>query len=383
MKILYDFCAYQAFSARGVGRYVYNMAESAIRLLGEPAYILLEKNGPYPEFTGAASRFVQYCFLEDFRQGKHVEKEFDAVIFGSSIRLDFNVAKAVTGPYPPEVLRCCKLVTCILHDFIPLFFRYVLPTQDRFDTYVLQHEALKAMDHIFVNSLFTKYSGVRYLERSPDDFTCLYGGADETKFLSPNSSRTYNSSERKNHIIYIGGNAEHKNCDGAVEAFCLAYQRGKLPSDAKLYITCAASEEFKERLRSITLKCGCKYPKQVEVTGFVSDAKLLELISTARSSFFPSFYEGLGLPILESYVAGTPCWASSVTATKEFVLPECSFDPFSKDEMVAAIEDIYTKEELCRRSLEYGRGLIQVMNWDAGAAKMLQKLHELLAEKSC
>ena len=76
-------------------------------------------------------------------------------------------------------------------------------------------------------------------------------------------------------------------------------------------------------------------------------------------------------------MAGTPCWASNVSATREFVLAECSFDPFDQDAMVSAIERIYADDAICARSLEFGRKLIQTVNWDAAAEKMLNKLQTL------
>ena len=115
------------------------------------------------------------------------------------------------------------------------------------------------------------------------------------------------------------------------------------------------------------------------VTNYISDEEMVSLLSTARASIFASFYEGLGLPILESYAAGTPCWASNVSATREFVPAECSFDPFDSASMVAAIERIYSDDAICARSLEFGRRLIQTVNWNTAAEKMRQKLEELCA----
>ncbi|MEN6634864.1 MAG: glycosyltransferase, partial [Clostridiaceae bacterium] len=170
--------------------------------------------------------------------------------------------------------------------------------------------------------------------------------------------------------------------EGFVRAFCRARSNGTLPEDAALYIVCSASDEMIDSLKQETRASGCHFGKDVIVTNFIPDEEMLTLLSTARASVFPSLYEGLGLPILESYVAGTPCWASGVSATREFVPAECSFDPFDQASMVNAIERIYADDAICARSLAFGRKLIQTVNWDTAAEKMLKKLQELTQSRA-
>lgn len=381
MKILYDFRAYQVYNQRGIARYVFHIFGSAIRQSKEPAYILLFENGIRPDFPTDMLSRIKFLFLEDFERGQYADERFDVFINGAHFLPTLSAENAVSTQYPEPVMCVSRKKACIVFDFIPLFFQQYIPNEDAKISFALQTEALRYLDHIFTDSMFTLYSCVRYLDRPVADFTCLYGGADEKKFMTENSLRPYNAAARKNHLIYISGAAPQKNTEGFVRAFCKAYRRGKLPKDAKLYIVCRANKEFIGAIRYETERSGCKYKKQVVATDYISDEEMIELLSTARSSIFPSFYEGLGLPILESYAAGTPCWASGASATQECVLPECSFDPFDEESMIQAAAAIYQDEELCKRSLEFGRGLLATMSWDAGARKMLDKCKELCKEK--
>ena len=134
----------------------------------------------------------------------------------------------------------------------------------------------------------------------------------------------------------------------------------------------------KDEIKNLVEKFGIKYGKQVIVTGYISDEKMLEIVSSAKASIFPSYLEGLGLPILESYAAGTPCWASGVHSTKEITLPECTFNPFDEISMKNAITEIYHRPDLCEKSLDFGRTLLKEITWENAAKKMIRVFEQLL-----
>lgn len=60
-----------------------------------------------------------------------------------------------------------------------------------------------------------------------------------------------------------------------------------------------------------------------------SDAQVEELMQTAKVLFFPSIYEGLGLPILEAQEKGIPVVSSNTSSCKEINLnPDLIADPY-------------------------------------------------------
>ncbi len=65
----------------------------------------------------------------------------------------------------------------------------------------------------------------------------------------------------------------------------------------------------------------------VILTGFVSDQTLGRLFAGCMATVFPSLYEGLGLPVLESYAFGKPALASDSSSLRELVPEPCRFDP--------------------------------------------------------
>ncbi len=376
MKILFDFRAYQEFYPRGVSRYVYELFTNVFLKNKEKNYILLDRDKLLPQFDKEISENIVLYSLEDFKTGK-VEETFDFFVNGSTTWLGLQRYISLDILYPKEVLEVCRKKVCILYDFVPLLYPHYLPGIRDQVNYSLQCEAMKYMDHIFTISQYISKSGERYLNRPAKDFTCLYGGADVEKFHTPNSDAEYDAKKRTNNLVNISGICVRKNYLGVTTAFCKAYLSKKLPDDAKLIIICGAVESFINEIKEETEKCGLKYGKQVVATGYISDKEMIGLLSTARCSIYPSFYEGLGLPILESYTAGTPCIASNTASMKELTLSNASFDPFDTNDISKKIIEVYSNEKLCKESLTFGRKLIKDINWTRSAEIFMERLESL------
>ena len=381
MKVLYDFRSYGNYNQRGVGRFMYELFESAVRQSEEELYILLDRRAVAPEFPGAVRKKVGFCYLEDFQRGQYRDGEFDVFINTCAILPYFSMTTAVSEQYPPAVLAACRKWTTIMHDYILVFYREYTPSEDCRMALVLQMEATRHLDQIFTNSQFTTAMATKYTGLQDSYFTCLYAGANEKEFKTANTDLPYGESKRGHHLVYVSGAAPQKNNVGFAKAFCKAYREGRIPEDARLYLLGQADEGHKELVKHEVERLGCKYGKQVLVTGYIPEEKMLELVGTAKSSMFPSFLEGFGLPILESYAAGTPCFASGLTATRELVLRECTFDPFDEGSMADAVALAYQDDELCARSLEFGRELLKKFSWDNAAHVLLDKCRELSEEE--
>jgi len=376
LKILYDFRAWQVFYQRGVGRYVGDLFEAAIRQQKGKAWILLYKEMEQPVFPEDICNQVEIVFQEELDTTWDMMR-WDVYAGGTCLMMGKEPAEL----FPLAAVRRCAVRVSVLYDFIPLFFQEYIPDPQSKRNFAIQTAMTGLLDHIFTNSQTTQALGVKYLGRSWDDFTCLYGGANQEKFASKDGEAPYRAEERNHQLVYVSGAfAPQKNNDGFVKAFCEACRQEEIPSDSKLYIICKADDTFKEHIRKLTEENGCQYPQQVEATGFIPDEDMIAIIRKARASIFPSFCEGLGLPILESYLIGTPCWASGISATQEVVMPECTFDPFDQRDIVRAIVEIYEHPELCEKSLIYGRKLVKKMTWEHAAEKMLNKLNEIMKE---
>jgi glycosyltransferase involved in cell wall biosynthesis len=119
----------------------------------------------------------------------------------------------------------------------------------------------------------------------------------------------------------------------------------------------------------------------VELTGYVTDARLDALIRGADVLVHPSLYEGFGLVVLEAMARGTPVAAARATA-----LPETSgdaaafFDPLDVRDLVDVLGGLLgdagagSRAELAAR----GREHVARFAWERAAAETVAVYRELL-----
>ncbi len=392
MKILFDLRKYQYNAHRGIGRYISSLIEHIIKnnnilnvyhkgnqvesqLNTIEVSILIYRSMPTPIFYDKYKDKINIYYYEKLDEYDFVGG-FDFWFFDDLLGF-LERAKSINNffyeLYPQKLLDHSHSVVGILHDFIPLVFaKDYLADETVALKYLLQMEASKIATHYFTNSECTKNDGIKYLEKSSKYFTNIYGGADESKFTN-----SFLSIEQKNNtIICIVDGDKRKNAHSLIRAFGLAYNSGKIPNDAKLYI--APIEYEQGGFISSVIKESKLTDANVIRAGFISDSTLITELSNARASIFPSLYEGLGLPIIESYSCGTAAFASNRSSTNELVDSECSFNPYDIIEMSELIMRIYNDDSLLEKSINFGMAIIkEKVNWDIAATKVIDKLIEL------
>lgn len=114
--------------------------------------------------------------------------------------------------------------------------------------------------------------------------------------------------ERQEHVpdgrasvVYTGGFDYRKNMYGAVRAFAEAK---KVMPDLEVTFSVVGkySAENKEKMERYLDELGVR--DSVRLTGFLPDEELARLYRETDVFFFPSFYEGFGLPLLEAMLGG-------------------------------------------------------------------------------
>lgn len=83
--------------------------------------------------------------------------------------------------------------------------------------------------------------------------------------------------------------------------------------------------------------------KDVEITGWIPRADLMNLYARARAFIYPSTFEGFGMPVLEALAAGIPVACSDIPPLREIAGDAALyFDPESEDAIAEAIDRITT-----------------------------------------
>jgi glycosyltransferase involved in cell wall biosynthesis/SAM-dependent methyltransferase len=141
----------------------------------------------------------------------------------------------------------------------------------------------------------------------------------------------------REYVVYPGGFDPRKNMERAIEGFAKLHQ--KYGADGtQLCIVCSSDRASETQLLNHARKFGVA--DKVWLTGFIEDRALIETYQKARCLFFPSLYEGFGLPVLEGLACGLPVAASQSSSIPEVAGAEAFyFDPYNADEMADALHE--------------------------------------------
>jgi glycosyltransferase involved in cell wall biosynthesis len=183
---------------------------------------------------------------------------------------------------------------------------------------IIYKEKLKLLERDY--DLFLHISG-----HTRADFTRLLRVADKkhvvTELAASSLFRPYPfpiTPGAQSYVLYTGGFDPRKNMERAIEAFAdlhARYGRDAGIRATELYMVCSLETAARDGILNYAESLGIK--GKVRLTGFVDDAALVELYQKARCLFFPSLYEGFGLPILEGLACGLPVASSNTSSMPE------------------------------------------------------------------
>ena len=125
----------------------------------------------------------------------------------------------------------------------------------------------------------------------------------------------------------------HKNLDRLIEAFSV-FRQGH--PEYRLVIT-GVRGFHAEAIQAMAESCG----GAVELTGWIERERLYDLFRRAKAMFYPSTFEGFGLPVVEAMAAGLPLACSDIEPLRTIVGGAALlFPPDDKDAIVSAMERI-------------------------------------------
>lgn len=163
-------------------------------------------------------------------------------------------------------------------------------------------------------------------------------------------------------VLLPGGLNYRKNADLVLKAWRLLHE---LHSDLKLVVAGHCEPSYIAPAKELGVT--------VELKGFVSDEALCALYTAAQVVWFPSLYEGFGMPVLEAMACGATVVASNSTS-----IPEVAGDvgilvsPTAVPEHVDAIDSLIMDSR--RREILYKRGKdrAQSYTWTRTAEQLRQ-----------
>ena len=372
-----------AFRRRGVGRYARNLLSAIAATAGVRVELTFNRALPEPDAAdlqlGHDTRWwtPPFAASDDSRSanGRHLgdwlaASRPDVVLLPNLFDNVAALPSFASGSRPRTA--------AVVHDLIPLLFhdRYLRSPGAR-TRYSAGLQLLAGCDLALTNSACTRRDVLRLLHWPTDRAVAILGAAEPLPAhpLAPAAADAALAalSIDRPFLLYVSGYDRRKNLTGAMAAFAA------LPSAVRgayqLVIVCELTGRQRGLLERAARRLGIG--PSVRLTGFVDDAVLDVLYRRCRLTLFPSYYEGLGLPLLEALARGAPVVASNRSSIPEFAGPGARLaNPGSPRAMADAIDDALS--EPYEQEASDRRAFAASFTWSASAARAVAAISERL-----
>jgi glycosyltransferase involved in cell wall biosynthesis len=261
----------------------------------------------------------------------------------------------------------------LVHDLIPSLFPEYLDNARKKHYQALTEMAIKKTDHIMAISTRTEKDLIQQLGISPEKISQNYISIDEIygkKTSAEKCKKVLKKYKLDEGYIFAGGGMEkRKNIDGVIRAYKKLLEKNKLEQFSKvlpklviygkLLPNLSLAIDAEKLVRELNLT------KQVKFLGIVPQADLPALFKSALFFVYPSYYEGFGMPVLESMSQGTP-----VITAKNSSLPEVGLDSVlychahDTIEMAQVMKKVLTDAHLRSALSERGSARAKLFSWE-------------------
>lgn len=321
----------------------------------------------------------------------------------------FEAHSPVRTLFPVELGVHRPRLGAIVYDLIPWLFpdAYLSTAADARD-YLSIVPAISRLDRVFAISESVRRDVIAIANAEPTRVVTIHGGLDEQRWpmlstdratgesshtprnpsmrtsrsgqaCRPASIDVRNASGATFEVtlpfwLYVGGDDFRKNLPRLLEAIAILKRRGRL--DGPLVVACSIGNGRRGELMARAASLGLRPGADVVLTGYVSDDTLGDLFASCMATVFPSIYEGLGLPVLESYAFGKPVLAADTSAIKELVPERCRFDPYDAVSIADAMLRFRDDPQVAHDSLAFAPRAIALHQWSTAAHELSKWLED-------
>lgn len=346
-------------NASGIGRYIQNLIphfinDGSLKITCLGDFEVLSKYNWFPEVNFVNLHSKIFSISEQIELPKMIPA---CDIFWSP---QYNI--------PIFPIRAKKRVITI-PDVFQLAFFHELSILKKIYVKLVINLGVFISDKIVTISFFSLEEILKYTLANKEKIEVIYCAVEEN-FIG----NIISSSTKEKYILFVGNIKPHKNIKNALTAFKIV---SKKFNDYKFYLV-GKKEGFITGYGNVASLID-DIEDKVTFTGYVSDDQLKEYYNNASLLFFPSFYEGFGLPILEAMKFNIPIVSSNAGSLPEIggdAILYC--DPSDIEDMADKLEYVMDNRYVFSK-MKYVEQL-KKFSWESAAKKYIELFKNLFAK---
>jgi glycosyltransferase involved in cell wall biosynthesis len=309
----------------GVGQYAFNLLQKISSLDKKNKYIIYLKNPPFPDLPGQSPNW-QYRVFGPKKLWTRFALPLRLFTQKEKLNLFFSPSH-----YTPKICPCPIVLT--IHDLGYLQYQDQFTQKDLYQLIHWTKESLKKAAQIVTVSNFSKNEIEKIYKIDPKKITVVYNGVDTPPKIDLKTQQKILSDynlKSKNYYLYLGTLKPNKNIPFLIKSFSQFLKKTKKTDT--LVIAGKKGWLFNEIFDCVK-KEGIE--KNIVFTDYVSETQKWVLNQNAKSLILPSFYEGFGIPVIETMKVNTPVISSNIAPLQEVIETNgFYFNPTNQDELV-------------------------------------------------
>lgn len=173
------------------------------------------------------------------------------------------------------------------------------------------------------------------------------------------------------YFVFVGALHPRKNLANLFRAFDLYCSQGGREETALVIV--GLKKWWTPRIKEAYE--GMKHRKRVFFAGRLSNQALMRAVGAALATTYVSYFEGFGIPIVESFRCGTPVITSNISSMPEVAGDAALLcDPFNPEDIAAAMGRMADDEALRQELIARGHLRQEVFTWDRTAELLWESI---------
>ena len=269
-------------------------------------------------------------------------------------------------------------VITVIHDLAFLKYPMFVEAKNLKRLKIFVPKAIEKSQIIVAISKATKQDLIKAYGIRPDRIEVVYCAVDRMVYKPTEITRVvksrYNLPEK--YMLYLGNIEPRKNILGIISAY------EKLPKKItqRYKLVLAGGKGWndiaiKDKINNSPLR------KDIILTGYVEQKDIPAVYSAATVFLFPSFYEGFGLPIIESMACGTPVITADNSSLREVGGDAALYVRTGDDEQLSKkITELVEDKKLRDYLATKGQERANLFSWEKSSDAMLKVISKALEQ---